>query len=263
MSILLDGTEHLEQELSPERMMRPAAGSVVLHLGLAAGIVLYGIIGGFFHHNLWGGAGLGGAVQVNLVSSAIPLPSTQPVNQNVLSTETPSQAPAPPTPKAKQAEDETAIPISGKQKKPEHETAQRTPPRQQEPVPTNRANYGEQTGSNIPHTSQQSTVAGPATVSDAGFGTLFPWYVQNIGRKMDANGFRSLADTRTPKGARAYIEFTIYKDGSANNVKLDRSSGSPTWDSACVRAAQRVDTFGPLPGQYRGSTLQVSFYCEY
>ena len=204
MSILLDGTEHLEQELSPERMMRPAAGSVVLHLGLAAGIVLYGIIGGFFHHNLWGGAGLGGAVQVNLVSSAIPMPSTQPVNQNVLSTETPSQAPAPPTPKAKQAEDETAIPISGKQKKPEHETAQRTPPRQQEPVPTNRANYGEQTGSNIPHTSQQSTVAGPATVSDAGFGTLFPWYVQNIGRKMDANGFRSLADTRTPKGARAY-----------------------------------------------------------
>ncbi len=258
----MEAGEHLEHELTPEPLKGPATGSILLHLGLVAGIVLYGILGGFFHENLWGGAGMGGAVQVNLVSNALPLPSTQPVNQNVLSTETPSQAPAPPTPKAKQAEDETAIPISGKQKKPEHETSQKTPPKQQQPVETNRANYGEQSGSSMPHASQ-STTGGPATVNDASFGSLFGWYVSQINRKMDASGYRALADPRTPKGARAYIEFPIYRDGSHGNVLLDRSSGSPTWDSTCVRAAQRVDTFGPLPGQYRGSNLQVSFYCEY
>lgn len=261
MSNLIEGSEHLEQELTPDPVLVPAGGAVALHCGVALAIVLYGIIGGYFHHNLWGGAGPGGAIQVNLVSSALPLPSNQPQNQNVLSTETPSQAPAPPEPKAKQAVDETAIPISGKQKKTEHEEAPRTPQKQQQPVPNNRAQYGEQAGTNLPRTA--SSTSGPASVNQSDFGSMFGWYVDNINRKMDANGYRSLADPHTPRGARAYISFEIERDGSVGKVKLDQSSGSPTWDNACVRAAQRVDTFGALPAGYRGSNLMVSFYCEY
>jgi protein TonB len=261
MSIFLQGGDHLEQELAPEPVMAPAASAVALHCGLVVAIVLYGIIGGFFHHNLWGGAGPGGAIQVNLVSSALPLPSDQPQNQNVLSTETPSQAPAPPEPKAKQAVDETAIPIAGKQKKPEQQETPKTPQRKVEPTPTNRAQYGEQAGSNMPR--QASSTSGPATVNQADFGSMFGWYVDNINRKMDANGYRSLADPHTPRGARAYISFSIARDGSVGQVTLDRSSGSPTWDTACVRAAQRADNFGALPQGYRGSNLMVSFYCEY
>ena len=44
--------------------------------------------------------------------------------------------------------------------------------------------------------------------------------------------------------------FTIHRDGSVSDVQMDQSSGSPTLDSSCLRAAQRVDTFGPLPPQY-------------
>jgi len=263
MSVLLERTEHLEQELTPEPVMAPAAGSLVLHLALVAAIVFYGILGGFFHHNMWGSAGMGGAIQVNLVSSTLPLPSNQPVNQNVLSTETPSQAPAPPAPKAKQAEDETAIPLSGKQKKPQHETAPKTPPKPQQPPPTNRANYGEQTGSSIPRAAQQSLASGPATVNNGDFGSRFGWYVEGISRKMSANWYKSLVDQNTPHGARAYIDFTISRDGSVSNVRLDRSSGSSTLDGSCVNAARRVDTFGSLPAGYNESTLLVSYYCEY
>jgi protein TonB len=264
MSVLLEGTEQLERELTPEPVMAPATGSVLLHLGIVAGIVLYGILGGFFHHNLWGGQGMGGAVQVNLVSSALPLPSNQPVNQNVLTTEKPSEAPAPPTPKAKQAEDLTAIPISGKQKKAERETTPRTPPRKQEPVATNRASYGEQEGSQMPRAMQsQVYTSGQTSVTDTSFGSLFGWYVSQIDRKMDANGFRSMADPRTPKGAKASIEFKIYRDGSHGDVRLDASSGSPTWDNVCVRAAQRVDVFPQLPTQYQKSYLQVFYDCTY
>lgn len=253
-------TDHLELELTQEPIRGAATGSILLHVGLLAGFLVYGVLSGLFHGNTWGGAGMGGAMQVNLVSNTLPLPSDQPPNQNVLSTETPSQAPSVPTPKTKQAEDDTAIPISGKQKQKEHETTQRSTVKQP-PVPTNRANYGEQSGSSMPRTAQST--GGPATVSDASFGSMFGWYVQQINRKMDSNGFRSMADPRTPKGARSYIEFTIYRDGSHSNVTLDRTSNSSSWDSACVRAAQRVDTFGPLPAQYRNSALQVSFYCEY
>ena len=70
-------------------------------------------------------------------------------------------------------------------------------------------------------------------------------------------------DPRTPKGARAFIVFTIHRDGGVSNVQLDQSSGSPTLDTSCLRAVQRVDTFGYLPPQYNQSTLKVSFYCEY
>jgi len=263
MNALLEGTEHLERELTPEPIVAPATGSIVLHLALAAGVVLYGVLGGFFHRNLWGSSGTGGAIQVNLVSNALPLPSNQPVNQNVLSTETPSQAPAPPAPKEKQAEDQEAIPISGKLKKPEHETAPKTPPKQQQPTPTNKAAYGEQTGSSIPRTSQQSLTNGPTSVSDGNFGSRFGWYVDGISRKMSTNWYKALVDQNTPRGARAFIDFTILRDGSVNNVRLDRSSGSPTLDSSCMRAAQRVDTFGALPQGYNQSTLLVSYYCEY
>lgn len=260
-SNFFQGGDHLQQELAPEPFAKPAAGALLLHCAIVVSIVLYGIIGGFFQHNFWGGAGPGGAIQVNITSS-IPLPSDHPPNENVLATEKPSEAPAPPEPKAKQAEDETAIPIVGKPKKPQQQEIKKTPQRQPEPVPQNKAQYGEQAGSVLPRTMAQGAGNGP-TSTDANFGSLFGWYVDNINRKMEANGYRSLADPHTPKGARAYISFTIGRDGSLSQVRLDRSSGSPTWDTTCVRAAQRVDTFGPLPAQYRGNSLMVSYYCEY
>jgi hypothetical protein len=132
MNSLLDGGEQLERELAPEPMMAPAAGSLVLHLALAACLLTYGLLAGLFHHNQWGNAGSGGAIQVSL-TSALPLPSDQPPNENVLATDTPSQAPAEPTPKAKQAIDETAIPITGKQKKQQQESARKTAQHQPEP----------------------------------------------------------------------------------------------------------------------------------
>jgi len=67
----------------------------------------------------------------------------------------------------------------------------------------------------------------------------------------------------TPKGARAYVVFTIHRDGSVSDLKTDQSSGSPTLDNSCLLAVRRVDSFVALPPQYNQSTLKVSFYCEY
>ena len=62
MSSIFQGGEHLQQELAREPFARPAAGALLLHCGIIAAVALYGVIGGFFHHNLWGGAGPGGAI---------------------------------------------------------------------------------------------------------------------------------------------------------------------------------------------------------
>ncbi len=262
MSSVLEGGEQLERELTPDPVFRPAAGSLLLHLGLAGSMVAYGFILGLFHHNQWGSSGSGGAIQVTLVSSALPLPSEQ-VNQNVLATDTPSKAAAEPTPKAKQAVDETAIPILGKQKKPQQQTAPHVPQKQATPKQDNRAQYGEQSGSQMARATSQSASSGPTSLSDGDFGSRFQWYVDGINRKMGTNWNKPEVDPRTPRGTRAYIFFTIRRDGSVGDARMDRSSGSPTLDRSCLRAAQRVDTFGALPPDYRQSTLLTSYYCEY
>ncbi|MGA2572018.1 MAG: TonB family protein [Terracidiphilus sp.] len=260
MDSVLEGSEYVERELTPDPIAGPATGAVGLHL-LVAGILVYsGWAMGLFHHNIWGSAGAGGAMQVTLVSSALPLPADQ-LNQNVLATETPSQAPAQPNPKEQKHTDETAIPILGKQAKPQAKNIPKT--QQHQPAARqNVAQYGEQAGSNMPHQMQIGST-GPATVGDNNFASLFPWYVDQINRKMGSSWNKYDVDPRTPKGARAYIVFTIHRDGGLSNLQLDRSSGSPTLDTSCLRAAQRVDTFGYLPPQYNQSTLKVSFYCEY
>lgn len=265
MSQTVQVSDPLEGELTPDPVMGPAMGSAALHVGVAAALVLYGILGGFFHHSLWGNPGTGGAIQVQLVSNAIPLPSDQPQNQNVLATETPSQAPAPPTPKTKVAEDQTAIPILGKQQKKKHkEIEHKTPQRKVEKQQTSRAYYGEQSGSNMQRATQsQANTNGPTAVSNGDFGSRFGWYVNGITRKMDQNWFKALVDPSTPKGTRAYITFKIYRDGSVGNVQVERASGSPTLDRSCMQAAMRAGNFGSLPTGYNDSTLMVSFYCEY
>jgi protein TonB len=87
--------------------------------------------------------------------------------------------------------------------------------------------------------------------------------VQGINNGVGSKWNKYEVNPATPKGARAYVIFTIHRDGSVSDPQVDQASGSPTLDISCRRAVQRVDTFGPLPAQYNQSTLKVSFYCEY
>jgi protein TonB len=266
MSLLEDG-EHLERELVQEPIVAPAMGSVVLHVSIAASLVLYGLIGGLFHHNPWGNPGAGGAIQVSLVSNALPLPSDQ-QNENVLATETPSKAAAEPAPtKAKQAEDMTAIPISGKQAK-DQKQQQAKPQKNQPPAKAdNRARFGEQSGSFMPRATlaQGSASNGPVSVSNGDFGSRFGWYVDGIKRKVSQNWIRGQVDPRTPKGASVQIYFRINRQGDTDKskFKVNTASGSPTLDRSCLLATQRVDTFGPLPSDSHDQWLDVTYDCTY
>jgi protein TonB len=259
MNSILDSGDHLERELTPEPLAGPAAGALGLHLAVAGLLICYGWMLGLFHHNFWGSPGAGGTMQVSLVTSALPLPADE-LNQNVLATENPSKAPAAPSPKEKQRADETAIPIVGKKLKPQQLNTPKT--QQHQPTPRQNAEYGEQSGSLMPHQMQPGTI-GQTTVGDSNFASLYPWYVQNINKGVGNNWNKYEVNPATPKGARAYVIFTIHRDGSVSDPQVDQASGSPTLDISCRRAVQRVDTFGPLPAQYNQSTLKVSFYCEY
>ena len=265
MNGVMGGSEQLERELTPERIGAPAAGSLILHALLFGGILFYGLLAGFFTHNLWGNPGNGGAIEVKLVSAAIPLPADQLVNDNVLTTETPSKAPAPPAPKTEQKIDDTAIAISGKQAKPEKQTVTKTQQHQPPPVPDNRAHFGEQSGSALPRATmaQNDASNGPVSISNGDFGSRFGWYVDIIKRKVSQNWNRYEVDPHTPKGASAQIYFEVSSQGLPSHFKINTSSGSPTLDQSCLRATQRVDTFGPLPREANLPYLNVTYDCTY
>jgi len=264
MDSILEGIEQLERELTPEPIRAPAAGSLLLHGALFGGILAYGILSGFIHRNFWGNPGPGSAIAVSLDSSAIPLPSDQPKNENVLPTEKPSPVPETPAPKAKQAIDDTAIPIQGKEKKPEKQkqvkTAKVVPPK-----PDNRIQYGEQAGSKLSRSTYAQTADAnqPVSISNGDFGTRFGWYVDGIKRKVGQNWLRGQVDPRTSKGAAVQIYFKIDRQGSPSGFRINTASGSPTLDRSCLLATQRVDTFGPLPPASNDQWLDVTYDCTY
>ena len=271
-----------DPEFTREPIGRPMIVAMLFHLVLIGGAIGFAFMSGMFPHNSWGGANEG-AISVQLVSSALPLPADRPPNDNVLATEKPSEAPAPPAPKAKETVDQSAIPIPLKATPPKKQADKKQeaskqlkpviPPPiaknsshvQPDPRLQNRAQYGEQASSSMARTTQPTTTSanGQVSVTAGSRGFNYPYYVENIQRRVYENTNLGEVDRRTPKGTQSNILFTIQRDGKATNVRLDKSSGSPTLDQACVRAAQRIDTFGPLPSPPGDGNLNVSYYCDY
>jgi protein TonB len=282
MSTLLHASEQFEP-VSNEPIGRPMLQAVLFHLALIGGMIGFAYLNGLLPHNNWGGNNDGGAIAVQLVSSALPLPADRPPNDNVLATEHPSEAPAPPAPKAKAAVDETAIPIPSKIQAPKNKAdkkqetskplkpvvpptiAKASPHTQPNPKLDNRAQFGEQASNSMPRATQPTTTSanGQVAVTAGARGFNYPFYVETIQRKMKENLYRGEVDPRTPTGTRAYIVFTVRRDGTVTDQRMDKASGSSTLDQACLRAARRVDTFGPLPSPPGDGNLSVSYYCDY
>ncbi len=273
----------LATDPEPDPLRKPALQSLALHAALVASILGYALIQSALHGSNWGNnSPTQGAIQATMVSSApaIPLPrEEQKPTENVLATETPSPAPAPPAPKAPAAEEEKTIPIPVRQPVKTKLEPKKTAPQPVQPAqptrptqqtaqkhvqlikPQDRAVYGEQ-AANTPRSMTQASPAAQVNVQGGDFGARFPWYVDVIKRKTAQNWYLQEVDPGTPGGAKVYLTFSVSHDGSPSQVRIARSSGSPTLDTSCVRAVQRVDTYGPLPSGYTGSSLQVSYFCE-
>ena len=70
-------------------------------------------------------------------------------------------------------------------------------------------------------------------------------------------------NTNLRSAPRVYVSFTLARDGTISDVKIDQPSGIPSLDNSAQRAILRSNPLQPLPAQYRGSSIAVSFYFEY
>ena len=257
-------------EFEREPFGGPIAGSLLLHLLVAASIAVAAYFVGHIRGNEWGNNQAPGAIQATLVSSAptIPLPQEAPPTPNVLATETPSQTPAIPEQQAVPVPEPEAIPIpinKPEKKAPEKKQAPPPAPKHAQPQPVqHRAQFGEAPATQIPHSLAgnpgQST---PINVTGGGQGFNYPYYVGIIQRKVQQAWYLQEVDPRTTGGLQVRVVFSIARDGTPSNIRISHSSGSSTLDSSALRAVQRVDSFGPLPPGYSGSSVSVEYTFSY
>jgi protein TonB len=250
-----------------EQFSKPIVVSLGLHVALFGGILLYAAILGNIRGESWGGTSGGGdAMSATLVSS-IPLPNTNPESTNILANE--SKGLSETVPKAEEKPEPKAIPIPARDAKKTDRAHTIVPPKTQ-PKPV-------ETATNVIPYGAGGPVSGPYGTFNAGgakggfgftggggdFGSRYSWYVQVVRQKVSENWLQYEVDPSIHDARRVYIDFEITRTGQPKNITISQSSGVPSLDQSAVRALKRIDTFGPLPPDYRGNSVNVEFWFDY
>jgi len=244
---------------------RALAWSGGFHIALTALIVLYSAVFTGSRGEVGGTGGGGSAIGVTLVSS-VPLPAAAAQTENVLANESKGVTKSEPKQEEKEPD---AIEIQGKNSKIKPKKAPTPTKDKPPPAPeqeTNKVPFGEGGPVSGPYGSFAAGGAkgGFGVTGGAGdFGTRYGWYVQQIQNKVTENWLKYEVDPKITTAERVYLTFDIARDGHPTNVRVEQSSGVPSLDVSAVRALQRIDTFGPLPGDYSGSKISVEYWFDY
>ncbi len=240
-------------------------GSVLLHASLVGAILLAGLLA-HHHGQAWGeNAATAGAIQATVVSS-LPLPPRQKtLDTGVLTSEKPSPAPTPATPRTEPPPSPKEVPIPVKPQAKPPKVAERPapePPKRPQPAPPQptKATTGETAGIRIPQaTLQLKNGTASISVADRTFGARFAYYINIVNRTVAGNWYTQEADPRASEGRHAVVVFDIDAEGVPSNARIATRSGSPSLDQSALRAVQRVEGFGPLPGGSQHITVEYTF----
>lgn len=256
--------------LEVERINRGLVMSFILHGALFAFVILSPNL--FPNRgDSWGSAtGGSGGIDVKIVSTVagLALPSPEVVTKDVPANDSPGfyrseEAPPPPPPDKAELIPDTNVTNKKTPPKPAPTPAPKSAPAP-EPPPENAVAFGKGGKPDLAY-GQFPTGAGSAGVGfdDSIFGARYGYYVDAMTRRISQNWLKSLVDSRVQRAPRVYLTFDIARDGTINNIEIKQPSGIPSLDRSAERAIRASDPLQPLPGDYRGSSVRVSFYFEY
>jgi len=232
-------------------------------------LILAAVLSAFFHWrgNEWAGVGgEQGGVQVKLVSSAgLPMPrpnlptdsQTVDPTQGLYKVEPPKIEQPPP--------DATKLPQFTKEKRPPP-----SPPSKvfepKKPPPENAVPYGKGGTPDIPVGYSPTPGASPSGVALQGqgggdFGSRYPAYVEGIRQRIRQTWDQSAIDlgVRMAHQAHTVTTFRISRDGTVSNVALSQTSGNSSMDRSAQRTLYSLGKVAPLPSDYTGSYVDVTF----
>ena len=261
-------TPHADILDQPEPLGKSLAGSVALHISVAAALLTSTWIGRRLPVE-WGdinGGGMG-SVAVNVVPR-IPMPGRSgPINP--VANDTESVVPTPP-PKAKprakaEAPEPNAIAIKSRNAEKKASRAASAPNKfreQQQDLPNQ-----------LYSTSGQAVVSpmygmtgggGVGIGTSSPFGAQFGWYVNLLRDQVARNWRTSDLDPRLRTAPQVWVTFTIRRDGSVTpgSVKITQRSGNPALDYSALRAILDAASFQPLPPQFQRNEVEIEFRFE-
>ncbi len=250
--------------------------STGLHALLA--IVMFVLPGVFPAYGIagWGSEDGGGeGVSVEIVSniSGIPLPAPAVVNETAAANESAGFFESEPAPAP---EETVATEVPAPEAEPVPETlapvettpppARPAPPDEPDPpsTPDNAVPFGE---GGLPAINYGEFAAGDGTgaiaVGDGAFGERYGRYVESITRRVSENWLQSMIAGNVRQAPRIYVSFDILRDGTIINEQIEESSGIPSLDRSAMRAIFASNPLAPLPGDFRGRSVNVRFWFEY
>lgn len=239
----------------------PISASIIFHGAIVGLILAYGAWIGF-SRNEWGGGSksFGDAVNVTLAdASSIPLPHER-QSENIVANESAAVAHSEPKETPKVQPEAIPIPETTKIKPkelPRHNMEKRPPP---VPARENQVQVGQggQVAQNFTTFSANNSISvGTASAVGGDFGALYAYYVRQIAQVLSQNWLKYEVDPHAMPNAKVLVSFDITRNGQPTNIHITQSSGVPSLDTSAVRTLERIDSFGPLPSGYRGSSVTV------
>jgi protein TonB len=239
--------------------------SVLFHLLFAATALVATFVGR--PGNEWGGTGsnLGGTAVTLVKNAGIPMPREAAVTESkvvdpVKTLHKEDDKPKPPEPTTdaekipKFKNKKETLPPSPKSRVLENKT-----PTHDNDVPGLGGTPNIPTGySQTPGPSSGATVLGQG---GGDFGGRYPWYVDAVRNRVQQTWDQSTiqAAVRAARRAHTVMTFRISSNGSISNIRILQGSGDWSMDNSAQRALQSIDAFRPLPNDYMGSYVDVTF----
>jgi TonB family protein len=250
-------------------LKKPLLWSVVCHLALFGSLTLSTI----YSHSgeIWGSAGGDGAVSVGLVARVpgVTLPRPEAVTQSQVVDTSKGLYKSEPAPKPQPvAPDVQKIPEFKKEKAPHIVSRPSRVFEDKTPPPTNAVPYGQGGSPALPYSSfaMNGPTQGGMGFSGPGGGDFsgrFPSYVDAVRNRISSNWLQSTVDPSVRWAPRAEFTFQIMRDGTVINIQMTQSSSNRAVDNSMLRAIQSSNPLSPLPSNYAGSGVTVTFFFDF
>ena len=93
------------------------------------------------------------------------------------------------------------------------------------------------------------------------FAARYPWYVESVRKRISDNWMQNTIDpqVRAARAAHSIVTFTIMRDGTLKNIRLDTSSGNRSMDDSATRAMLSIERMPQLPADWRSNSVDVTF----
>ncbi len=246
----------------------PLVFSTLLHVGVAAALLLSGVASSR-PRELWGNPNSlgGGSVGITPVSQ-IPLPARGgPVNPLANDTESMVPAPPPSRPQAskqqQKAPEPDAVALKSKSKVEPSRRTQESSRFSKLQTPQSPGQLYSSTGRALSSPLVGQTGAVGVGIGQGGaFGSRFGYYrdllEQAVARRWRTND----VDPRLRTAPPVIVTFIIRRDGSISDVRVEQSSGNRALDYSAMRAIYEAAPFPPLTEGFERNEARIEFWFQ-